>query len=396
MAKYNILRDDDELFNKPEDKEKIKDTPEQQSNEDETAEFSPGPETAGERTPGEEFFTDDIFSAIEADKAEPATADKENIDEFDISTPEEPDISEMDFPSEDEPEKFDVAEETALPPEPEYKPPAETKDRPVYDYEDEYKQEGINYKPILIGAGVVAALVIVYFVISSLFFSEDLAEPEIKEETAAEKLQREQEERKQNFLVEISKSTNQKLGAVNLLTGLDKENVKYSSVLLYGNSLDLEVFAKDRSALAKFNLKIKDNPRINAYKMETVVNRPGSEGGLFALYDIDIKQIDTDQSAIAQKVSIVSPSAWATTIQQQAGLTIKSQREISRRNENLFTINRNEYELRGSLNNCLSLINSLASSNQNISVHKLSLLPTNQQTMSSSSYMMKLVVDYYM
>jgi hypothetical protein len=233
-------------------------------------------------------------------------------------------------------------------------------------------------------------------VISSVFFGEDAAKPEIKEETAAEKLQREQEERKQSFLTEISKTSNQKLGAVNLLTGLDKENVKYSSVLLYENSLDLEVFAKNRSALAKFNRKIKDNPRINEYKMETVVNRPGSEGGLFALYDIDIKQIDTGQSAIAQKVSIVSPSAWATTVQQQAGLTIKSQREISRRSENLFTINRNEYELRGSLNNCLSLINSLASSNQNISVHKLSLLPTNQQTMSTSSYVMRLVVDYYM
>jgi hypothetical protein len=304
----------------------------------------------------------------------------------------------MDFPSEDEPEKFEVAEETAPTPEPEYSPPptAETKDRPVYDYEEEYKQEGINYKPILIGAGVVAALVIIFFVISSLFFGEDVGEPEVKEETAAEKLQREQEERKLSFLTEISKNTNQKLGAVNLLTGLDKENVKYSSVLLYENSLDLEVFAKDRSALAKFNLKIKDNPRINEYKMETVVNRPGSEGGLFALYDIDIKQIDTGQSAIAQKVSIVSPSAWETTVKQQAGLTIKSQREISRRSENLFTINRNEYELRGSLSNFLSLINSLASSNQNISVHKLSLLPTNQQTMSASSYMMKLVVDYYM
>ena len=394
MAKYNILREDDELSKKIEDKEKTENTPEQQLNEDETAEFSPGQDNNVQRTPGEEFFTDDIFSAIEADKAETAAETIEK-DELDISEAEEPDIPPMDFPSEEEPEKFALEEETTPPP-PEPSPAPESTERPIYDYEDDYKQEGINYKPILIGVGVVAALVVVYFAISSLFFGDDAVEPEVKVETAAEKLQREQAEQKQNFLAEVSKGTNQRLEAISLLTGLDKENVNYSSVLLYENSLDLEVFAKDRAALARFNLKIKDNPRIREYKMETVVNRPGSEGGLFALYDIDLNNIDAGQSAISQKVNVLSPSAWATTVQQQAGLTIKSQREISRRNENLFTVNRNEYELRGSLNNCLSLINSLASSSQNISVHKLLLLPKNQQKMSSSSYVMKLVVDYYM
>jgi hypothetical protein len=130
--------------------------------------------------------------------------------------------------------------------------------------------------------------------------------------------------------------------------------------------------------------------------MESVVNRPGSEGGLFALYDIDLQKIDAGQSAKSQNANIISPSSWATTVQQQAGLTIHSERKISDRNENLFTINRNEYELRGSFKNCLSLIKSFASSTQNISVHKLSLLPMNQQKMSSSSYVMKLVVDFYM
>jgi hypothetical protein len=392
MAKYNILREDDDLSKKPEDKGKLEDTQGQQTNEDETAEFSPGPASNAERTPGEEFFTDDIFSAIEADKAEP-TADTAEKEDLDIS-PEETAFPEMEFPSEEEPETFDAAEGTI--PTQDFSPAQESTERSVYDYEDDYKQEGINYKPILIGAGVIAALVVVYFVISILFFGDDVSEPEVKVETAAEKLQREQEEQKQSFLAEISKTTNQKLGAIHLLTGLDKENVKYSSVLLYENSLDLEVFANDRAALAKFNLKIKDNPRIREYKMESVVNRPGSQGGLFALYDIDLKQIDAGQSTISQKVSTMSPSSWATTVQQQAGLTIHSERKVSSRSENLFTINRNEYELRGSLNNCLTLINSLSSSTQNISVHKLSLLPKNQQKMSTSSYVMKLIIDYYM
>jgi hypothetical protein len=392
MAKYNILREEDDLSKKMEDKEKVDNAQEKQVNDDETAEFSPGPASKAERTPGEEFFTDDIFSAIEADKAVDA---RDTVEKDDIAvSPEESVIPDMDFPSEDEPEKFEVPEKAA--PQSEYSPIQESTDRPIYDYEDDYKQDGINYKPILIGLGIVAALVIIFFVVSNLFFGDDASQPEEKIETAAEKLQREQEERKQSFLIEISKTTNQRLGAIHLLTGLDKENVKYSSVLLYGNSLDLEVFANDRAALAKFNLKIKDNPRIKEYKMETVVNRPGSQGGLFALYDINIKQIEIAQSESSQNVNILSPSSWTTSVQQQAGLTIHSERKISSRSENLFTINRNEYELRGSLNNCLSLINSLASSNQNISVHKLSLLPKNQQKMSTSSYVMKLVVDYYL
>lgn len=383
MAKYNILREDDDLSKKMEDKENVKNTEEQRNNEDETAEFSPGPASDKKRTPGEEFFTDDIFSAIEADKAGPVT-DTADREEGVPQSSEETVAPEMDFPSEEE-----VVEA-------EYSPTQEKTERPSYDYEDDYKQEGINYKPIIIGVSIVAALAIIFFVVSNLFFGEGTGESEEKIETAAEKLQREQEERKQNFLAEISKATNQRLGAIHLLTGLDKENVKYSSVLLYGNSLDLEVFAPNREALAKFNLKIKDNPRIKEYKMETVVNRPGSQGGLFALYDVNLKQIETAQSAISQKVNIISPSSWATTVQQQAGLNVYSQRQISSKSENLFTINRNEYELRGSLTNCLSLINSLASSNQNISVHKLSLLPKDQQKMSTSSYVLKLVVNFYL
>ena len=391
MAKYNILREDDEVSKKSDDKERVKDTEIQRNNEDETAEFSPGPPREA-RTPGEEFFTDDIFSAIEADKTAPQM-DTLGRDEDDGMMSEESVAPELDFPSEEQADNFDIPEEEPLPAD--FLPAKEKTDRPIYDYDD-YKQEGLNYKPILIGLGIVAALIIIYFTVSSLFFGEDTAIPEEKIETAEEKLQREQDERKQNILIQLNKSTNQKLGAINLLTGLDKENVKYSSVLLYGNSLDLEVFAVNRETLAKFNLKIKENPKIKAYKMESVVNRPGSQGGIFALYDIDFKQIETTPPSVAQKASIISPSSWESSVQQQAGLNIHARREISSRSEDLFTINRNEYELRGSLNNCLSLINSIASSNQNISVHKLSLLPQNQQKMSTSSYVLKLVVDYYM
>ena len=57
MAKYNILREDDDSSKKLDDKEKVENTEVPRKNEDETAEFSPGPPPES-RTPGEEFFTD--------------------------------------------------------------------------------------------------------------------------------------------------------------------------------------------------------------------------------------------------------------------------------------------------------------------------------------------------
>ena len=392
MAKYNILHEEGGIPKNSDDTKDAKHKDLSQINDDETAEFSPGPQNL-QKTPGEEFFTDDIFSAIEADKTEapPSSVEKEN--EGDLLS-EENHISDMDFPSEQESEKFESPEKKSI--QSDSLKIKEKTEQPIYDYEDEYKQEGVNYKPILIGLSIVAMVVIIFFVVSNLFFSDDVAVPEEKIETAAEKLEKEQGEKKQNLLAQISRETNQKLSAIQLLTGLDRENVKYSSILLYGNSLDMEVFAANREALARFNVKIKSNPRIKQYKIETVVTRPGSQGGLFALYDLDLKNIEISESTTSSQATIISPESWEATLKQQAGLNIQNQRKISSKSENLFTVNRNEYELRGSLNNCLSLLGSFASSNQNISVHKLSLLPTNQQKMSTSSYVLKLVVDYYL
>ena len=391
MAKYNILHEEEVSKNADDTKgAKYKDP--SQINDDETAEFSPGPQNL-QRTPGEEFFTDDIFSAMEADKARSPSNRVDREKESDLLS-EENDISDMDFPSEQESERFESSEEKSI--QNDFPQINAKTERPIYDYEDEYKQEGVNYKPILIGFSIVAVVAIVFFVVSNLFFSDEVAVPEEKIETAAEKLEKEQGERKQNILAQINKETNQKLSAIQLLTGLDRENVKYSSILLYGNSLDMEVFAANREALARFNVKIKSNPRIKKYKIETVVSRPGSQGGLFALYDLDLKNIEISESTISPQATLKSPESWEASLKQQAGLNIKDQRTISSKSEDLFTVNRNEYELRGSLNNCLSLLDSFASSNQNISVHKLSLLPTNQQKMSTSSYVLKLVVDYYL
>jgi hypothetical protein len=356
---------------------------------------SPSNTESKQDTSVEDFFSDDIFSQTEDEGGEQAV-DVDILDETeseskldDQSVPYEPEISIP--PVATEPVVEEATAESVYPAQ------EEKVDKPLYSYESfdaDDKQGGINYKPVLIGISIVAAIVIIFFVVSNLFFGtggEEINQPKV--ETAAEKLQREQAEKKQSFLSEISKSTNHRLGSIQLLANLDNKNIKYSSILLYGNSLDLEVFAPNREALAKFNLIIKSNQSITDYKIESVDNRPGSTGGLFALYDINLAKIKTASSASTNQVNPQTPQTWASNFK---GLTVSSQRDISSKKENLFTVRRREYEFRGSFINSLSLVNQLATSNQNIAVRKLSLLPTDQRKMSSSSYMMKMIVDFYL
>jgi hypothetical protein len=395
MAKYNILRDKDELFEKRENVEKkdIKDPGNEIEEKQPAKSTVPVEETKD--TPGEEFFSDEIFSAIEDEK--PEIVSEKPVEQEELYLPEEP-LSEPDIAV-----QTDAVEETEKPynetAESEYSSPEEKSEKPIlFSYEEDDKQLGINYKPIMIGVVIAALLVVIFFVISNVFFGDESGEEitDQKVESAEERLQNAQQARKQNFLTELNNSTSHNLKSIHLLATLGNKNVKYSSILLYGSSLDMEVFAKDREALANFNLAIKNNERIKEYKIETVDYRPGSNGGLFALYDINLSRIVSVPPVTSQNVVSKTPESWVQAIQQQSGMTINSQRSITSRQENLFSVNRKEYELKGSLENCLALIDQFASSNQNITIHKLSLLPADQRKMSTSSYMLRLTLDFYL
>jgi len=391
MPKYNILRDDENQAEKEEPVEKkqvqkdpiLKDEPVL-----EAPQTPPVSET--KQTPGEEYFSDELFPAGE-EPGEKITDSEEPFQEIDESKDQSfvaPPVSESEAPL--------TYEETA---ESEY-PLAEKKveSQPLFAYEEDDKQEGLNYKPILIGGAIVVAVIAIFFIVSNLFFGEgeEKSGEQTAVESAEEKLKREQEERKENFLTEINRNTSHKLKNIYLLANMDQQKVKYSSILLFGNSLGIEVFVPDRAVLAKYNLKVKDDQNIEKYTIEKVDQRSGSKGGLLALYDINLKKISTSSSQVSSSSVQVTPDNWTGTVIQKSGMTVNSQRAISNRQENLFRVNRVEYDLRGSIENSLSLINQLANSNMNIAVHKLILLPTDQRNMSTSSYMLKLIIDFYL
>ena len=260
------------------------------------------------------------------------------------------------------------------------------------DYD--YKQPGLNYKPVLYIVGAVVVLVLIYFGISKLFFSGDSEDAvETVVESPEQRLQREQNEQKQQFLATVRAKNQSRLGQVASLIDIRTSNITYSSILLYGESLTLEVFARNRDNLANFNLTLKNNPIITKYNIETVDTRPGKKGGLFAVYDVKVRDRTPSTSPPATaSVTQFSPSEWVGNLQ----LKIKSQRQITTGKENLFSIVRQEYILNGSEQKCHEVIRQMFISNANYKIHKLSLVPSNQTNMSAASFQMKLILDFYL
>jgi len=258
---------------------------------------------------------------------------------------------------------------------------------------DDLAQPRPKFKFFIIGVIVVVVAVALYFIIPKIFTGgkEKIVTPV---ETPEEKLKREIRIRKDNFLNAINTDAHNRLGYLVQLVNVKPAKVRYSSLFLYGQNLVLEVFTSNRNDLADFNIKLKNNPIFANIKLESVDKRPGTRGGLFALYDIKAdNRIPTGVSA--ERISR-SPQEWITEFSQKNSLTVSTQRQISTRQEELFTVTRIEYKLKGTEQNCQALISWLADSNTNIGIHKLTMLPTNQRDMTKSPYQIHLILDFYM
>lgn len=396
MSKYNILRDDENQSSNREPAKTEQPLDGAVAKEEPLFDSSPvsTPVSELKQTPGEDYFSDELFP-VSPDSETENVFEKKEEELVPSDMPVE--VNDQDFMTEPiiDDQAPIVYDETA---ESEF-PLAEkrTESQPLFEYEEDDKQEGLNYKPIVIGGGIIIAITAIYFIVSSLFFGESKEEvPEQVVESAQEKLLREQDVRKQSFLSDINRNMSQNLQSIFQLASLDQPKVKYSSILLYENSLNLEVFVPDREVLAKYNLKVKEDRNIEKYNIETVDQRRGSNGGFFALYGITLKKSAGSSSQGSSNPVEITPDTWSNAIVSKSGMTVNSKRSISDRQENLFRVSRIEYDLRGSIKNSLSLINQLATTNTNIAIHKLTLLPTDQRNMSPSSYMLKLIIDFYL
>lgn len=268
----------------------------------------------------------------------------------------------------------------------------------IYDTESEigYKQPRLSYKPIFIGVGIIAAIAIIYLVVSNLFLGEPSEEVETRIETPEEKLLREQALQKERHLALINNTNKHFLNYITSFINTDQGNINFSSVLFYDKSVYFEVFASNRDKLAQFNMQLKNNAKIPNYKIESVSTRPGSKGGVFALYDLNASQSIPATSSMADTTISLTPSNWISKVSQQNALKVQSQRQIQTAKENLFSISRMEFIFTGTGKNCHDLINQIATENSNFRVHKLALVPTNQRDIAKSPYRCTLILDFYL
>ena len=278
-------------------------------------------------------------------------------------------------------------------------PPPQTSSKPDvsdYDYEDS-KIQGINWKPLLIWTTIFIAIVAIVFFGYTWFFANGEEQVVVKETpqiSPQEQLRIDQEKKKIAFVKNIVAEKSARLNNFSNLSNLKMSNVSYSSVLLYGNSFNFEIFGNSRDDIAKYNQNLKKNKYDDKFKIISVDSRPGSNGGIFALYKVEGSpgtgsgnnedpKIDANIQATIQK--FISNN----------DLKLINDRVITRQKVDQFEMTRKEFSCSGSEANCLKLLNDLNSTNSNFNIHKITLIPKNQKNIKSSKYNLLLVFDFY-
>jgi hypothetical protein len=319
--------------------------------------------------------------------------------EFDIPTPVDTPREENPFEVESESdypiqqENFDVPapqepvneEESYIQSESDIKQPS------YYEDYDDSKQVGINYKPIIIILCIVAVLIIGYFVVTKFILQSSEVEevPDVKEPVKTER-----EIQRENLLKNVFAKNNGKINFLSNVNDFLTSDIKFSSILLYDNDLSIEVFSKSRDALAPFNLQIKNNPAMAGLVLSTTATRPGSKGGIFALYSTDT--IPLKNSSPADSIQMKTASSFSLIATSQYGLSLISDREISTISHALFSIKRIEFQFTGADKNCWQFLTHMGTDNANYSIYKLNFLPTDQKSIARSTYHLNIILDFYL
>jgi hypothetical protein len=381
MAKYNLMDTEkpeyfDRYFDEEDDKKETP-KPETEKKEEQTL------PDIDER----EYFDESLFTE-ESAPDHPATPDAlENIQEE--TPPKEPIVEDPLTPKPPQPK----IEENELP----KPPPAPKPELSEYDYEDS-KIQGINWKPLLIWSTVFIVVIVIIFFLYTWFFADSTPGQTSLDQkpviSPQEQMRLDLEKKKLAFISNIVTDKQTKLTNFSNLSDLKTKGVTYSSILLYDNSFNFEVFGKTREDIARYNQNLKRNKFDDNFKILSVNNRPGSNGGVFALYSASISP---SGKAGGQSNPTIDANIQ-TTIQnliKSNGLTLKNERIVNRKKVDQFEMIRKELTISGSEANCVKFLDGLNTTNRNFSVHKISMIKSNQKNIASSHYNLLIIFDFY-
>jgi len=362
---------------------------------------------------------DDFFSQSESTKEKKKEEPLADTDEAQLFDDMKDDIHKSidDMPLEDEDAGDDIiineeddaflpeedAEETVLdeeePAEDERELAAESQPL-LTEYEDE-KQEGLNYKPFYIGGAIILFLVLLFFAYQFFFSGDNSAEPP-KAETSAEKaiepVRSQKEIRRENYMATLAGQTGRQLSLVSNAVGSTNKSTKLSSVLIYGSDFFIQVFSDNRENLAKYNIQLREKLSPKKLGLISSTVRPGSNGGIFGLFDIG-KENDAPGSAKRKVINSIGGSdeakRWLTELAKNDGVKIK---DIKINQDNPvpdFAVYRMEALFNGSLESCNKLLDSISQAGKNISIHKLNFMAGDQKKFSSGKYQLKMILKIY-
>ncbi|MGD9487463.1 MAG: hypothetical protein AB7W47_05540 [Calditrichaceae bacterium] len=375
MGKYNLL-EDDELFS---------------------------PKKREDDQPGDkkDIEKDEIdFDALE--KEEPVIIEdskEKTTDSFD-----QREVIDLTGEPEQHSSLFDVDQDRVAPAEPKFsgfdedRPSGVKEKKPSFIQDESFfdeKPDAINYKPILIGAGIVALLFIVYLGLNQWVFKDDTGKIPPTELVEEQPAVSPEELEKTRFLGSLADRTGNELSFIGNILNFSGQNINLSSILLYDNSFLFEVFGKSRDDLAKLNLDLKNKYKDKKFVVLSSSQRPGKNGGIFGLYTAEMNGMPQARELGLRLNSADDAKSWLTDLTRKNQLKMNSIKSGSASSKNNFRVYEVEAVISGNLDGCKSLMNSIGSSASNIKIHKLTLSAADQKTFKLSKYQLKLIVQVF-
>ena len=372
MAEYDLLSEDDFFSQTGQSSQKDKKKEEQ---------YIPLQDQESEE--------DDLFKDIDqsiGNSIEDLPLDKEESEEEEM-------IEEPPYPGPaEEDESFDAIRQ-----ELEEETVEEKQNQPlIEDYEDE-KQEGVNYKPFIIGLIIVVFLVVAFIVLYNLFWSgkEEQAAEQTQEEVRKEPKLSPEELKKQQFINSVYAQTKNKMDLVSKFLSSLNKTTKLSSFLIYGSDFMFEVFSTDREQLAKYNLDIRDRfPGVKVVLDNTNL-RPGKNGGILGLFLVKESTSPAEATVNSPFTSTAEAGNWMKSLAANHKLNIGSIKTSTLGQQEAFAVYEIGADMSGAFNDCNSFIQAIANSGKNIAIHKLILNAADQRKFNLSKYKLTLILKVY-
>ncbi len=343
-------------------------------------------------SPRESFPEDDLFQGMPQKEEEQL----EEIEELPLPGLESLEEAPQDFSEDIKDElELDQVEEAVV-----ERPKTAEEKAPEEYYES--KQEGISYKPILIGAVIVAVIAAAFFVIKIFVFDSKEAkqvveQPETKQ-VLTEAGPSPEEIKRAAYFRSLTAETKESLTSISNIAAIAGKGNKVSSVYLYGDECMVEVFCKNRSELAKLNMNFKQNNQ--THKMEIISSRvrPGEPGGIVGLFQLTKSAggSNSEGPEVGNPFKTQADAAnWLNSIVQNNSLSLKKSKTKPIGRENDFDVLELEANINGGVSNCLKFINDIASSSKNIKIHKLNLTAVDQKTFSAKKYELRMILKIF-